>query len=49
MTELVMLVGIPGCGKSTFSEGLKKKGYKVHASDEIRKEWFGDASVQLKK
>ena len=36
MTELIIPIGMPGCGKSTWAEGLKEKGYAVHSSDVIR-------------
>lgn len=36
MTELLMLVGIPGCGKSTFAKNHPE--YIWHSSDEIREE-----------
>jgi protein phosphatase len=38
--KLIMLVGIPGCGKSTFAERWFPTA--VVASDEIRKELHGD-------
>ena len=28
-TELIMLVGIPACGKSTLSMEYESKGYKI--------------------
>ncbi len=36
--ELVMLIGLPACGKSSFAGDLEKKGYVVHSSDKIRLE-----------
>ena len=36
MTEFIMLVGLPGSGKSTCAEKLKKEGYMIHSSDAIR-------------
>lgn len=42
MNKLIFLIGVPGSGKTTFSQKLEKKGYKVHSSDAIRKELFGD-------
>lgn len=44
--KFVMLCGLPGSGKSYYSEKLKKKNYIVHSSDEIRKELFGDEECQ---
>lgn len=38
MVELVMLVGLPASGKSTYAKQLEKEGYKRHSSDDIRKE-----------
>ena len=49
MTEFVMLVGIPASGKSTYAERLTKKGYRVHSSDKIREELFGDENEQKDK
>lgn len=45
-TELVMLVGIPGCGKSSVSSEYKEYGYEVHSSDLIRKELYGSEEIQ---
>lgn len=44
--ELIMLVGIPGSGKSTVAAQYIQRGYHVHASDEIRREMFGEESIQ---
>ena len=47
-----MLVGISGSGKSTFAEKIKhwgeleKEDVEIFSSDEIRKELYGDASIQ---
>lgn len=41
----VMLVGMPGCGKSTLAEKYKDK-YKVISSDRIREELLGDIKDQ---
>ena len=38
MANFIMLVGIPGCGKSTLTEKLKAEGYTIHSSDAIRNE-----------
>ncbi len=46
--ELVMLVGIPGSGKSTMSNEYIEKGYAVHSSDLIRRELYGDEETQGK-
>ena len=46
MTEFIMLVGLPGSGKSTCAEKLKKEGYMIHSSDAIREELTGDINSQ---
>lgn len=46
MPELIMLVGLPGSGKSTYAAEYKEKGYHVHSSDQIREELFGDIQDQ---
>lgn len=46
MTSFVMLVGIPASGKTDYAMGLKQKGYKIHSSNALREELFGDESVQ---
>lgn len=38
MSEFKMLVGLPACGKSTYSAKLEKEGYSVFSSDSIRQE-----------
>lgn len=43
MPMLIVLIGISGCGKSTFAA---KTGLPVISSDAIREELFGDESVQ---
>lgn len=47
-TELVMLVGIPGSGKSSITEEYEKQGYRVHSSDKIRSELYGREEIQGK-
>ena len=37
--EMIMTVGIPGCGKSFYAKELSKNGYKVFSSDEIREKY----------
>lgn len=46
--EFIMFVGIPGSGKSYMAEQYAQRGYHVHSSDAIRKELFGDESIQGK-
>lgn len=45
MNKLVIMVGAPASGKSTYVKN-NLKDYKVLSSDEIRKELFGDESCQ---
>jgi len=41
-----MMVGLPGSGKSTTAEKLSKElEVRIHASDQIRKELYGDESI----
>ena len=47
-TELVMLVGVPGCGKSRAAKRYLEQGYHVHSSDQIREELYGEESIQGK-
>lgn len=43
---LNMLTGISGSGKSTYAKLLEKDGFIVLSSDSIRKELYGDESIQ---
>lgn len=43
---MIMLIGLPGSGKSSFAKSKEKEGYTVFSSDSIRAELYGDASVQ---
>ena len=38
MPEFIMMVGIPGCGKSHKSNELAADGYAIHSSDALREE-----------
>lgn len=44
-TELIMLVGIPACGKSTLSMEYESKGYNILSSDKIRIELAGTEDI----
>lgn len=56
MSKLIILVGIPGCGKSSYAENLRDfnsivagcsdQEFVIHSSDAIRKELFGNESSQ---
>lgn len=48
MSDLIMMIGAPASGKTTFAHKLAKKKSNciVLSSDEIRKSLYGDASVQ---
>lgn len=47
MNKFVMLSGLPGSGKSTYTEKLKEEGVIIHSSDAIREE-LGDVNDQSK-
>ena len=36
--KIIVLVGLPGAGKSTLAEEYRKQGYKIHSPDAIRNE-----------
>jgi predicted kinase len=44
--RLILLVGVPACGKSTLSDGLAREGFEVLSLDAIRKRVHGDEAVQ---
>lgn len=43
---LIVMCGIPACGKSTFCQHLIAGGMLWVSSDNIRKELYGDESIQ---
>lgn len=43
MTKFIMMIGLPGSGKSSWAEA---QGIKVFSSDTMREEYYGDASFQ---
>lgn len=43
MSTIYMLIGIPGSGKSTFAKYLNGE---IVSPDEVRKELYGDISIQ---
>lgn len=44
--KLIILVGIPGSGKSTYAQSFEELGWVHLSSDLIRKELYGDESIQ---
>lgn len=49
MNKFIMMVGLPASGKSTIAEELSiKENAIIHASDELRKELFGDENTNDK-
>lgn len=43
---LYMTVGVPGCGKSSWSASMAGQGVRIFSSDTIRKELLGDDNCQ---
>lgn len=48
MNELIMMVGVPGSGKSTWVDSHYSGVYSIHSSDALRMELFGDENCQAK-
>ena len=48
MQEFIMLVGLPGSGKTTYAKELLSNdpSYSYFSSDSIRKELYGDENIQ---
>lgn len=46
MKKLVLLIGIPGSGKTTVAKKLTEKGYSRLCADDIRLELYGDEAEQ---
>lgn len=44
----IVLIGLPGCGKSTVAAGLVDAGYVHINADSVRAELYGDEAVQGK-
>lgn len=44
--EFIMLVGLPGSGKSYLAREYQDKGYHIHSSDAIRAELYGSEEDQ---
>lgn len=46
MQKLIMMVGIPGSGKSTYAKKLEDENNIVLSTDAIRGEVYGDEAIQ---
>lgn len=46
LKRLILLVGIPGAGKSTLAKKIIEKGFHCLSADPIREELYGDAAEQ---
>ena len=46
MAKLIMLVGVPGSGKTTLSKRIVAKGFHYMNADTIRLELYGDEKTQ---
>ena len=46
MKKLIILIGIPGSGKTTLAQKIIEKGFHCLNADKIREELYGDASEQ---
>tara|TARA_Y100001978_G_C23445633_1_gene315184 strand:- start:56 stop:547 length:492 start_codon:yes stop_codon:yes gene_type:complete len=46
LKKLILLIGIPGAGKTTLAMKIVEKGFHVLNADSIREEIYGDAAEQ---
>jgi predicted kinase len=42
----MMLMGLPGSGKSTWAAAQERRGWRVVSTDRLRAELFGDTAIQ---
>ncbi|MDY7020052.1 MAG: AAA family ATPase [Cyanobacteriota bacterium] len=48
MSKLILMIGLPGSGKSFFAQKLRRNHpqYQLISTDQIRAELFGDENIQ---
>lgn len=46
MKRIILLVGVPGSGKTTLAAKIAEKGFTIMNADSIRRELYGDAGEQ---
>lgn len=46
MKRIILLVGVPGSGKTTLAAKIAQKGFTIMNADSIRQELYGDANEQ---
>ncbi|HEY9784132.1 MAG TPA: AAA family ATPase [Candidatus Obscuribacterales bacterium] len=46
MKRLILLIGVPGSGKTTLAKKVQERGYHVLNADSIREELYGDPNTQ---
>ena len=46
MPKLIILIGVPGSGKTTLAAKIAEKGFHCLNADSIREELYGDAAEQ---
>jgi len=44
--RIILLIGVPGSGKTTLAAKIAQKGFTIMNADSIRKELYGDANEQ---
>ncbi|MBA3855539.1 MAG: hypothetical protein C0507_01400 [Cyanobacteria bacterium PR.3.49] len=46
MKRIILLIGVPGSGKTTLAAKIAQKGFTILNADSIRQELYGDAGEQ---